>query len=109
MRPSSPSSDAIEFNRGDRVRLDLSPFAELPAAEEPISVHEAHATMMRQNGRLGTVVKGDDGQNPLQRFYHRLSGRPPVVVRVAWDDNVGDDYLTPVTLRHQLRLVDPTG
>ncbi len=109
MRTPEPSYKAVRFNRGDRVRLDLSQFVEPPATGETAEVREAHAQMMRHHGRLGTVVKGDDSQNPLQRLYHRLTGRPPVVVRVAWDDNVGEDYLTPVTFRDQLRLVDPAG
>jgi len=109
MSTREPSYSAVRFNRGDRVRLDLSQFAEPPATGETADVREAHAQMMRHDDRLGTVVKGDDGQSPLQRLYHRLTGRPPAVVRVEWDDNVGDDYLTPVTFRDQLLLVDPAG
>lgn len=84
--------------------LDLSEFAEPPGEDESVTVLGAHARMMRNHGRLGTVARGDDRK--VQRLYRRLTGRSSIAVWVDWDDSVGDNYLIPVTFRSQLQRAD---
>lgn len=114
---SQDPSPQPRFNRGDRVMLDLSVMADPPGQDEPQRIRESHARLMAVHGSLGTVVRGDDNRNAWERFIHRRTGRPGATIRVAWDDQSGEEqhgrrrrrnrpYLTPVVYRTQLRHVD---
>jgi hypothetical protein len=111
--PPGAPPDFVRFNRGDRVMLDLSAVAEPPDDEAPPRIHEAHERMMKVHGALGTVVHGDDNRNVIERFVHRLTGRPAATIGVNWDGTQLETsarrrrknrpYLTPVVYREQLR------
>lgn len=112
-------SRVARFNRGDRVMLDLSAVADPPDENAPPGVREAHTRMMGVHGTLGTVVRGDDTRNALERLIHRITGRPAATVRVDWDGSSDEPsgrrrrrdrpYLTQVVYRSQLRHAEEPG
>ncbi|MDV3219823.1 hypothetical protein [Intrasporangium sp.] len=110
--------DVPRFNRGDRVMLDLSPLLEPLGEDAAQRDRDAQTRMAAVHGSLGTVVRGDDTRNAIERLIHRVTGRPAATVRVDWDGTDDEPvgrrrrrqrpYLTQVVFRSQLRHADVT-